>query len=100
MDFNDFDEEQVKYRKKRKKTHIKSNHKHDYSENILLRSLDKNNEYNYHSAQRCTICGKITNEQWFTTKKIIRNGKVYHAWEWITPDLEEYKDYIIVDVLH
>jgi|WetSurMetagenome_2_1015567.scaffolds.fasta_scaffold334280_1 hypothetical protein len=49
-----------KYKKKLKSKNItKSNHKHDYSEVVLLKHTTKSGNTYYSSAVICSICGKI-----------------------------------------
>ena len=59
----DFDEEAPRYRKKSKKNHVKSNHKHEY-ERVCVDahavSFRRGHKVPYmYLADRCKICGRV-----------------------------------------
>lgn len=62
---DDFDEEAPRYRKKSKKNHVKSDHKHEYEmvcvdAHAVIFSHGHKIPYMY-LADRCKICGRIGN---------------------------------------
>jgi hypothetical protein len=61
-----------KYHKKKRKKCRKSNHKHEYSKEVLL---ERNTKYgkHYSYALMCNICGKIGKEKYFEFKADDKN---------------------------
>ena len=62
---DDFDEEAPRYRKKSKKNHVKSDHKHDYERVCVdahTSTITREGKFpSYHIGKRCKICGRVGN---------------------------------------
>lgn len=69
MNFDNY-EGVPKYKKKAsKKAPAKSNHKHDYSEEVLVHTISTNRDVSWYSlGKRCKICGKTKIVRGFFTK--------------------------------
>lgn len=93
-DFSDY--EIPKYRKKKqKKTVKKSNHKHDYSKEVLIKRKMRQGNYRYNYAKVCSICGKIGEENYFESKKV--DGSNYDRLLSQEEILEKHKDLPIIE---
>jgi hypothetical protein len=66
---NDPLEEPTHYRRKRKRRHVRSDHKHDYElvciDSGMVARFGGHKERIYQSAERCRICGRI-NRYWLS----------------------------------
>jgi hypothetical protein len=62
---DDFDEEAPRYRKKSKKHHVKSDHRHDYEEVCIDAGssviMPDGRHTSYHMGVRCKVCGRLSN---------------------------------------
>lgn len=88
-----YNEDIPKYRKRKKKERPKkTDHKHDYSIEVLVEKETKFG-LRYHYGQQCIICGKIDNEKIIETKPV--GGKSHQM---LTQEeiKEKYKDLQIV----
>jgi len=91
------DNEVPKYKKKTKsKTPKKSNHKHDYSDEILVKEAFACGVSLHSYGHRCVICGKIMRDFLFESERCEETG----LYRMLTEDekLEKYKHLEIVEV--
>lgn len=92
--YDKFNNEVAKYKKKKKKKKAeKSNHKHDYSKEILIQ-INTKYGLHYHYATMCIVCGKIGEEKYMETKK--EEGSRYYRFLNQDEILEKYKDLPII----
>ena len=62
MKYSEFlEEKETPYKKKKKKSVKKSNHKHQYQECLIKW------DNHYHAGERCFVCGKIGDLKFFET---------------------------------
>ena len=66
---NPFFDEIPKYRKKKTKKNKKSNHKHKYDKEVLIRRETNYGEM-YTYARLCSICDKVGEERLFETERV------------------------------
>jgi len=93
--FIDNDEDTIYKKKSKKPATKKTNHKHDYSETVLIRRVYNGNE-SYHSAKRCSICQKTSCMNFFETIPYMGNSKLNIMLN-EKEILEKYKDVPIVN---
>lgn len=78
---DDFDEEAPRYRKKSKKHHVKSDHKHEYE----MVCIDAHTEIitreekspSYHIGNHCKVCGRLHDLKTWATSEIPREMPLY-----------------------
>ncbi|HHW79629.1 MAG TPA: hypothetical protein GX742_02370 [Acholeplasmataceae bacterium] len=91
---NYLDFEIPKYKKRSKKRKAsKSDHKHDYSIEVLIKRNSRYGE-RYHYANRCRVCGKTGEEKFFESQKINEN---YFRVLTQKEILEKYKDLPVIE---
>lgn len=84
----DFDEEAPRYRKKSRKRHVRSDHKHEY-ENVCVDAHTETRTRDgvfpsYHIATRCKICGRLYDVKTWATREIPKEMPLYEVadfWE-------------------
>lgn len=84
----DFDEEAPRYRKKSKKNHVKSDHKHEYERVCVdahTSTITREGKFpSYHIGKRCKICGRLDNVKMWATREIPKEMSLYEVadfWE-------------------
>lgn len=62
---SDWGEDSPRYRKKSKKKHVRSDHKHEYEDVCIdagSYTITRNGRFDtYHLAVRCRVCGRVQN---------------------------------------
>lgn len=94
-------EEPTHYRRKRKRRHVRSDHKHDYElvciDSGMMARFGSHRERIYEGAERCRICGRIGRyrlDEWRgEPPEGLRRFKTNGVLDtWIVPDDKEVKE--------
>lgn len=80
-------EEAPRHRKKSKKHHAKSDHKHEYEDVAILPASDfkmSGENMAYHKARRCKVCGKL-----YTVDIFLEDGDPPHGMRVFDPKADD-----------
>ena len=78
--------EEPRHRKKSRKTHIRSDHKHDYEDvaidtNVIIMGSD-GKKLRYNLAKRCTLCGRLKDWKMYYLEEPPDGMPIYRTTDW------------------
>lgn len=96
MYLDKFDDSIPRHKKKASKKKVnKSDHKHIYDKEVLIKSNSAFDKHHYSHAKICSLCNKVGEEKFFISEKI--EGSNYYRMLTANEVLEKYKNLEIIE---